>query len=386
MNSRLSALKFIRNNKRQVWLLIIALALSFMTMYLINFLFMASEESFRPICLTQPKKVTYINVSNDAFGIFPEDYEDAGEMEVVFKERKDKFMEDLKEYPGVTDAYETQVLICNYNGIAGGIGYPFPLVEPDMVEPFIEHMGAKLVEGRMPEGYGEILIDSMVLKNQSVKVGDYFMEDNYGRSFKIVGALESDCFVSVGTPQGFTNAGWYITVLGDESTSDMSKVIEDLGGKVTANVSILDSNTRKEYFETDFVAVLENMVLGVILVVTVFLTIAIVVAYVSFMRSRVNEYCLYSSIGYSKKDIYAMMMRELILIFAISIGLGIILTIVSMILLGENLLAYLGLLYKFYYSEQIFRQVAVFATIVGVLQIPMLVTLYKIRTVDLIEE
>ena len=135
MNSKLSASKFIRNNKKQVWVLIIALALSFMTMYIINFLFMASEVSFRPICLEQPKKVAFISVNYDTFGISIDDYETLEEAAEVSKARKEKFMEDLKSYPGITDAYQTQVLNSTYNGIAGGIGYKFPLVEVDMIEP-----------------------------------------------------------------------------------------------------------------------------------------------------------------------------------------------------------------------------------------------------------
>ncbi|MBQ8317977.1 MAG: FtsX-like permease family protein, partial [Lachnospiraceae bacterium] len=132
--------------------------------------------------------------------------------------------------------------------------------------------------------------------------------------------------------------------------------------------------------------VLEDMISGILIVITVFLTIAIVVAYVSFMRSRVNEYCLYSSIGYSRKAIYYMMMRELGMIFGISMVIGAIISIVAMILLGENLLAYLGLSYKMFYPDQIVKIIAVFAAIVGVLQIPILATLYKIKTIDMIEE
>ena len=123
MNSKLSASKFIRNNKKQVWVLIIALALSFMTMYIINFLFMASEVRFRPVCLEQPKKVAFISVNYDTFGISIDDYETLEEAAEVSKARKEKFMEDLRNYPGITDAYETQVLNSTYNGIAGGIGY-----------------------------------------------------------------------------------------------------------------------------------------------------------------------------------------------------------------------------------------------------------------------
>lgn len=386
MNSKLSASKFIRNNKKQVWVLIIALALSFMTMYIINFLFMASEVSFRPMCLEQPKKVAFISVNYDTFGISIDDYETLEEAAAASQARKDKFMEDLKAYPGITDAYETQVLNSTYNGIAGGIGYKFPLVEADMIEPYLDHMGAKLVEGRLPEGSGEILVDSKVLKNQESKVGDYFKEDIYGKNFKIVGALESDNFTTIGTPQGFNNTGWYIVVLCDEEHCDMSVVVEELGGKLTAWDEVFDVNAWKDLYDNDLVGVLKDMISGILIVITVFLTIAIVVAYVSFMRSRVNEYCLYSSIGYSRKAIYSMMMRELMMIFGISMVIGAIVSIVAMILLGENLLAYLGLSYQMFYPDQIVRIIAVFAAIVGVLQIPILATLYKIKTIDMIEE
>ncbi len=386
MNSKLSASKFIRNNKKQVWVLIIALALSFMTMYLINFLFMASEVSFRPMCLEQPKKVAYIDVNYDTFGISLEDYENLEEASAASKARKEKFMEDLKAYPGITDAYETQVLNSTYNGIAGGIAYPFPLVEADMIEPYLDHMGATLIEGRLPEGSGEILVDSKVLKNQECKVGDFFKEESYGKNFKIVGVLESDNFTTIGTPQGFNNTGWYIVVLCDEEHSDMSALVEDLGGKLTAWDELIDVNHWKDTYENEMVDVLDGMISGILIVITVFLTIAIVVAYVSFMRSRVNEYCLYSSIGYSRKAIYSMMMRELGMIFGISMVMGAVVSIVAMILLGENLLAYLGLSYQMFYPNQIVKIIAVFAAIVGVLQIPILATLYKIKTIDMIEE
>ena len=217
-------------------------------------------------------------------------------------------------------------------------------------------------------------------------MGDYFKEDIYGKNFKIVGALESDNFTTVGTPQGFNNTGWYIVVLCDEEHCDMSVIVEELGGKLTAWDEVFDVNAWRDLYDNDLVGVLEDMISGILIVITVFLTIAIVVAYVSFMRSRVNEYCLYSSIGYSRKAIYSMMMRELMMIFGISMVIGAVISIVAMILLGENLLAYLGLSYQMFYPDQIVKIIAVFAAIVGVLQIPILATLYKIKTIDMIEE
>lgn len=42
MKNKLSALKFVRNNKKQSGVMIIALALTFMTMYIMNFLFLTT--------------------------------------------------------------------------------------------------------------------------------------------------------------------------------------------------------------------------------------------------------------------------------------------------------------------------------------------------------
>lgn len=386
MKNKLSARKFVQNNKRQVGVLMIALSLSFMTMYLINFLFMASEVSFRALCLEQPKKVAYLDLSNQSLGLRLEDYVSQEEYNKAVRQGREDFLEQIQKYPGIEDAYETQVLAASYNGIAGGTGYYFPITESEKIGPYLEHMGARLTGGRMPKGNGEIIVDERILKNHKSKVGDYFMEESYGRNFKIVGVLESDTLTAIGTPQGYNNAGWYITVLCHEETADMTKLLDTLGITVTKWDDIQDIWYWKDAFEKEVVAELEGMVTGILIVITVFLTIAIVVAYVSFMRTRVNEYCLYASIGYSRKDVYSMMMRELFLIFGISMVIGMVLTILAMIGLGEFLLKPLGLTYQFYYPEQILTIVAVFAAIVGVLQMPVWVTLYKIKTIDRIEE
>ena len=116
------------------------------------------------------------------------------------------------------------------------------------------------------------------------------------------------------------------------------------------------------------------------------LTISILVAYVSFMRNRVNEYCLYTSIGFARKDIYGMMMRELSLIFGFSILIGAAVTIVIMLLLGHFVLDNLGLIYKYFYPEHLLRILAAFLVTVGILQIPIIVTINNIKTIDRIEE
>ncbi len=386
MKNKLSARKFVQNNKKQVGVLMIALSLSFMTMYLIHFLFMASEVSLRDLCLEQPKKVAYLDISDQSLGFRLEDYASREAYDEAVRQGREAFIEQIRKCPGIEDAYETQVLMASYYGIAGGSAYYFPITEPERIESYLAHMGARLTEGRMPRGDGEVIADERILKNHDSGIGDYFMEDSYGECFQIVGTLESENLTVIGTPQGYTNAGWYITVLCREETADMTRLLEGLGVEVSEWDEIEDIQYWKDTYEKDVVATLKGVVTGILIVITVFLTIAIVVAYVSFMRTRVNEYCLYASIGYSRKDVYSMMMRELFLVFGISMVIGVVLTVLAMVLMGEYLLAPLGLTYQYFYPEQIHAIVAVFAIIVGVLQMPVWVTLYKIKTIDRIEE
>lgn len=131
---------------------------------------------------------------------------------------------------------------------------------------------------------------------------------------------------------------------------------------------------------------LDMALLAILIVVIIFLAISILVAYVSFMRSRVNEYCLYSSIGFGRKDVYGMIMREIFIIFGISIILGAVLTVVIMIYVGKFVLEPLGLMYKYFYPEHLLRIIAAYAVIIGLLQIPISVTVNNVKTIDRMEE
>jgi len=386
MKSKLSAFKFVRNNKKQVWVMIVALSLSFMTMYIINFLFLTTQVSFRALFLEQPKKVAAVDLSLETMGIDKEAYKTEQELYQKVEEERTGIIKKLKAHKGIRDVIYTQCLYARYDGIVGQVGYDFPLLTPDQIPSYLEHMDATLIDGRLPEGDGEILVDEKVLKNQDMKIGGYFNESAYGQVFKVVGVLESDFLTCVGTPMGYTNSGWYMVILCEEDFSDMTKVLQDIAIDPTENDIIYDAVDWEEMYEEMVTEQLDAALLGILLVVMVFLTISIVVAYVSFMRNRVNEYCLYTSIGFSRKDIYEMMMKEIGLIFGLSILIGAVVTVGIMLLLGHFVLDNMGLLYHYFYPEQLLRILAAFLAVVGFLQLPIIVTIYNIKTIDRIEE
>lgn len=68
MKNRLSAGKYIKNNKRTCFVLIIALALTLMAMYTVAFTLYTAIESFKPICHEMPKKIAYVSLSYESFG------------------------------------------------------------------------------------------------------------------------------------------------------------------------------------------------------------------------------------------------------------------------------------------------------------------------------
>lgn len=386
MKGKLSALKFVRNNKKQVWVMIAALSLTFMTMYIVNFLFLTTKESFKALFLEQPKRVAYLALTPDTMGVQKEDYDSDDEYILAIDKARDKIIADIKEHEGISDAVLTQTLYANYQGIVGSVGFDFPLLSKEQIPEFVTHMGANLIEGKMPEGDGEILVDEKVLKNKKMEVGGYFNESLYGHTFKVAGVLESDYMTCVGTPMGYTNSGWYIVVLCDEANADMTKVLEDVGITPTEYDTIFDSPDWAEMYKELVTEQLDAALLAILIVVIIFLAISILAAYVSFMRNRVDEYCLYTSIGFGRKDVYGMIMREILIIFGISIMLGSLVTVIIMINFGKFILEPMGLIYKYFYPEHLLRILAAFAAIVGFLQIPVSVTINNIKTIDMIEE
>ncbi|MCM1399172.1 MAG: hypothetical protein NC225_06775 [Clostridium sp.] len=386
MKTKLSALKFVRNNKKQVWVMIVAIALTFMTMYVINFLLLTTQESFKELFLEQPKKVAYISLTPDTMGVDKEDYASDEEYNLAIDTARNKIIEDIKKHEGIEGATLTQTLSAVYQGIVGNVGYDFPLLEKEEIPTFLNHMEARLIEGRLPEGDGEILVDETVLKNQKMKIGGYFNEQSFGRTFQVVGVLESEHLVCVGTPMGYTNSGWYIVVLCDEANSDMTKLLSDIGITPTENDTIFDVPDWADSYRNLVTKEIDVALLAILIVVSIFLAISILVAYVSFMRSRVNEYCLYASIGFGRKDVYGMIMRELFIIFGSSIIIGAVLAVFAMVFLGTFLLEPMGLIYKYFYPKHLLQILAVLAAIIGILQIPVTVTVGNIKTIDMIEE
>lgn len=386
MKKGISAVKYIRNNKRTCFVLIIAFALTIMVMYVINFLLSATKESFKTIMLEMPKKVMYANLSDAAYGINEEDFATHEEYVDKYQETVEETENKMRALDGVKFVKRAQKIDTKYAGIIGMVVYETPLLEKEEIKGYIDHFNAKLIDGKMPEEPGDILVDKNVFANRHYEIGGYYMKDFYGETFKVCGVIESDYMICVGMPNGFTNSGWYTVICIDEPITQFKDIAEKLDLNISETEDIIDANDYRAFYDDDVVKSIDSSMDIIILVVMIFLAISVIVAYVSFMRNRVSEYCLYSSIGYSKKSIYAMMMREMIIIFAAGIIIGALIAGVIVIFLNKTAVEPMGLIGKLVDLNQISKIMTAIICIIGLLQIPAVMTINNIKTIDMIED
>lgn len=383
---KLSAWKYVKNNMRVLLVQISALSLSLMTMYVIYTLLQTTSESFRPIMLELPKKISYASITGSSYGLDVNGYETYEELEAAYNEKQEQLIERLKSRPGISDVFHAQILYSMYQSVVGQQTAETPLMEPERIPAFLDHMEAGLTEGRMPAGDGEMLVDETIMKNMGYSIGGYFMKDWYGETFKIVGTIRSDCMISVGTPMGHTNSGSYLVVLGDESVIDLTSVLIEEGIKIKSSDNIIDGVHYRDAYRNDVEDAIGSAVNVIMIVVMVFLAILILVTYVSYMRNRVSEYCLYSSIGYGKGDIYGMMIREMFIIFGISAVTGMILSLAGGYAIERLVIEPKGLIGHVLYAGHMFKILSTFIFMMGILQIPALACISRIRTIDAVEK
>ncbi|MBO4751054.1 MAG: ABC transporter permease [Lachnospiraceae bacterium] len=386
MKTKLSAWKYVKNNKRVVGVLVTSLSLSFMAMYLMYVLLQTTVESFKPIMLELPKRVSYASLEDRDYGIYQEEYESYEAYDEAVTKKRNDLIERMKARPGISEVYYAPVINCMYQSVMGQFSYEVPLLSKEQIQGFLDHIDAKFTGGKMPSGEGEILVDEVLMKNAGFEIGDWFMADWYGEQFRVVGTIKSKYVICVGTPLKHTNNGIYLIVCNDETVTDLKSVLTDEGIQVSEGDSVFDAAYLADTYEEELAGVVSAVITGISVIVTVFLALLVMVAYISFMRNRVNEYCLYASIGYGRGEIYGMILREMAILFAFGTAIGLVLSLGGASLIISLLINPAGLIGSMLYPDRILKILAIYVFLMGILQIPVIVCVNKIKTIDAIED
>lgn len=332
------------------------------------------------------REVQYIFLAGSSLGIDVKNLSDE-EINREYEERNLKLAENLEKYEEVKEAFFVQVLYNNIAAAVGECGQSIPLVEREQVEVFMEHYGLKLADGRMPENQGEIIMDKAAMSNGDYKLNDYFKSESYDNAYKIVGIIDSERYLGLGIPSEKVTLQKNIVVLSDGSINDITKLLEKEGIYIRDTYDgVVDVNQGKIVLKKNVTDVLKTSTDIIYIVITILLFLALFIVYTMYLRDRHNEWCLYCSIGYSRKEIYLSIMRELLFTFGMAIIIGIILVSGAVVLTDYIMLKPAGIKCRYFYPNTLGEVLSSFVLLLGMLQLPVRYALHRIKTIDAMDD
>lgn len=384
MSQKLSAMRYIKNNKRRTSVLIVSLCLCFVVTYLTNFLLSTNTESFRALFEYTPRHIQYLSIAGSSFGL---DVQNLSNEELIplYKEKVSELMDALREREEIKEVYYAECLYGAVYPLVGSMSFEIPLVEKEDVPVILEHMGATLTEGRLPEHPGEIVLDSATIKNSDRYAldGSFYTDTDL---FQIVGIIECDTYFGCGILHPDLPRSTTMIVL-SEGLDDFTPLLLEAGVNVRENYDyIQDYNYCQKVYEEEVLTAISDSTNYVYLGITLLLFIALFIVYTTYLKDRQDEWCLYCSIGYSRKTIYFSILRELLFTFAAALLTGAVLIGISEVLLYFAIVEPSGLKCRFFYPEVLFEILCTYVLLFGFLQLPVRIALWKIRTIDAIED
>ena len=103
------------------------------------------------------------------------------------------------------------------------------------------------------------------------------------------------------------------------------------------------------------------------------------------VQDRYSEWCLYRSLGYSQKEVYSLSFREFGICMGISVVLAGVITAIFCVA-GGLIMRSKGMLFEYFLPQVLLQILGIGTLLAGVLQIPVVVAMQKVRTIDAMEE
>lgn len=379
---KLSPMRYIRNNKRRVSVLIVSLCLCLTIIYVANFLIMSTDATARKLFLAPMERMCAIGLSYENLGITDEDLneENLPKLKEKMNQKHIEYAKKLDGAENVVKAIPYAPANVNIKPPIAMLGYNIPLIEPEYADALLEHMGAKLIEGRLPEKPNEIVLDKASMLNNGFVVGG-----KKGEKYTITGILDCDLYFGYGIRSEQRYVGLYI--LTDKRVDDAEKYFEVLGLKFEKDYDYVEDysfwmDEYDKYIKSQLVDATKYIYTGIFVI----LFISLFVVYTTYLRDRHNEWCLYCSIGYSRKSIYFSIMGELLFTFITAIVIGLVITGAMVFSLDMIMMKPKGISCQYFYPDKIAEILCAFVLFFGMLQIPIRYALYKIRTIDAMED
>ncbi len=381
MSQKLYARTYLKNNKKRVATLIISLTLCVALNYLTAFLLNISVKTVEPVCTEVPKVMQYVSYHyvNTLLGDDAE-YETREEaIELFNKELKNVAQKIENECDKVQKVFCAKVIDGACGALFATWYFEGALLDKDDIPLYLDFYDAKLIEGRLPSAEGEVLIDSQTMKNNGYKIGDPV---EYYTLYTIVGVVESDLNLICGTPHpehSDVDCMFIFSEGIEDLQSELSKIGVELNDK---NMYWTDYKTQYRDFRHNVVDAIDGSTKIVYIGIVLLMCIALSVIYITFLRDRHSEWCLYASIGYSRKAIYFSILRELLFTFIVSLISGAVITVIAVLLIDLLYIKPNGLRCEYLSFVTIKNVLLDFLVFFAILQLPVRYALYRIKTID----
>lgn len=383
MVQKLSAMRYIKNNKRRVSVLIVSLTLCFVLTYVSFFFLSTTTETFRSLLVDNTEKMQFVQPSARVFDLA---HDKLSEDEYLrqYNIKLNELMSKLKAKEGITDVFTAETVYGTVQSFVGKYTFELPLVSKDKIPLLLKHMEATLAEGRLPEKNNEIVLSESAMKNEDYRLGDNLKENH---SITIVGIVECKYYFGCGIYEGDTYNNQRICILSDGSIDDLTLLLNNIGYKFDkSKESIIDKVSGEEDLQNDVINGIESGTDIVYVFILAVLFIVLLIVYTTYLRDRQNEWCLYSSIGYSKKAIYFSIMRELLFTFAVSVLAGGIIIFLAEIALDYCMIRPMGIMCRYFYPSVLLEILCSYVLLLGMLQLPVRYELYRVRTIDAMDD
>lgn len=386
MSQKIPAFYYIKNNKRRVSVLVVSLAMFFIITYMSMFLLSTTSETFRSVLTESTKYIQYILLTDKDLdidagilqdGITEEDYMDA------VNKKYNSIKGDFKKCKGIEDVFIVQTEYAYVTSIVGNYYIEIPMTNKKQMDMLLKHMGAELADGRLPEKKGEVVLDRKIIKNHGYKKGDTL---NRNSDVKIVGIIECDYYFGCGIANNnktFTNPE--LCVVTDGTVHNLEKTIEKQG-VILENSEFIDLANGEKKLQDEIIDTISGSTNFIFAGIMVIVAILVVIVNISYMRDRRSEWCLYSSIGYSRKAVYYSILREMLFVFVTALLTAAVVSIILMKLLDIFLITELGLTCLYFIPETLIEILCAYIALFGILQIPVRFEIYKIKTIDAIDD
>ncbi len=385
MSQKISAFYYIKNNKRRVSVLIISLAMFFIITYTSMFLLSTTSETFKAVLVENGKYIQYIVFGGDDLEL--DKSSPQADSEDIYREAVNKkygeIKNSIKQCKGVEDVFIAQVEYTYVASVVGNYYVEIPMTDREHMEVLLKHMDAKLVEGRMPAKAKEAVMDRKLMKNYGYKLGDGLSQN---KDVKIVGIIDCDYYFGCGLSGGsstFSNP--MVCVATDGTVKNLESAIKEQD-VLLENSTFMDLEKGENDLENNIISVISSSTRVIFNGILIIITLLVIIVSISYMRDRRSEWCLYASIGYSRKAIYFSILRELLFTFITAFLAAAVITIILMKVSDILLIKELGLRCTYFISDTLIEILCAYTALFGILQIPVRMEIYKIKTIDAIDD